>query len=166
MTEAEQNMNSVSVSVEVEPLETVVLETIKPTDAMTTLELKRKAKIEEDNKKQEELEESIPRPTGYHILIALPNVEETFGDSGLVKASSTIREEHILSTVGLVLDMGDLAYSDEDRFPSGAWCEVGNYVMFRANSGTRFKLGNQEYRIMNDDSIQAVVPNPRAITRA
>ena len=79
------------------------------------------------------MEEAIPRPTGYHILIALPNVEETFGDSGLVKASSTIREEHILSTVGLVLDMGDLAYSDEDRFPSGAWCKAGDYVMFRAN---------------------------------
>lgn len=134
--------------------------------AMTALELKRAAQIEKEEQEQKELEEAIPKPTGYHVLIALPNVEETFGDSGLVKASSTVREEYILSTVGVVLDMGDQAYNDKDRFPTGPWCKVGDYVMFRANTGTRFKLGKQEYRLMNDDSIQAVVPNPRMISRA
>jgi len=134
--------------------------------AMTALELKRAAQIEKEEQEQKELEEAIPKPTGYHVLIALPNVEETFGDSGLVKASSTVREEYILSTIGLVLDMGDQAYNDKDRFPTGPWCKTGDYVMFRANTGTRFKLGKQEYRLMNDDSIQAVVPNPRMISRA
>ena len=38
--------------------------------------------------------------------------------------------------------------------------------MFRANTGTRFKVGRQEYRLMNDDSIEAVVEEPSAITRA
>ena len=134
--------------------------------AMTALELKRAAQIEKEEQEQKELEEAIPKPTGYHVLIALPNVEETFGDSGLVKASSTVREEYSLSTIGLVLDMGDQAYNDKDRFPTGPWCKTGDYVMFRANTGTRFKLGKQEYRLMNDDSIQAVVPNPRMISRA
>ena len=134
--------------------------------AMTALELKRAAQIKKEEQEQKELEEAIPKPTGYHVLIALPNVEETFGDSGLVKASSTVREEYILSTIGLVLDMGDQAYNDKDRFPTGPWCKTGDYVMFRANTGTRFKLGKQEYRLMNDDSIQAVVPNPRMISRA
>lgn len=138
----------------------------KTSPAMTALELKRAAQIEKEEQEQKELEEAIPKPTGYHVLIALPNVEETFGDSGLVKASSTVREEYILSTVGVVLDMGDQAYNDKDRFPTGPWCKVGDYVMFRANTGTRFKLGKQEYRLMNDDSIQAVVPNPRMISRA
>ena len=134
--------------------------------AMTALELKRTAQIKKEEQEQKELEEAIPKPTGYHVLIALPNIEETFGDSGLVKASSTVREEYILSTIGLVLDMGDQAYNDKDRFPTGPWCKTGDYVMFRANTGTRFKLGKQEYRLMNDDSIQAVVPNPRIISRA
>ena len=134
--------------------------------AMTALELKRAAQIKKEEQEQKELEEAIPKPTGYHVLIALPNIEETFGDSGLVKASSTVREEYILSTIGLVLDMGDQAYNDKDRFPTGPWCKTGDYVMFRANTGTRFKLGKQEYRLMNDDSIQAVVPNPRMISRA
>ena len=136
------------------------------TPAMTTLEAKRKAAIAEQEAAQKAMEEAIPRPTGYHVLIALPNVEETFSDSMLLKAERTVREEYILSTIGLVLDMGDQAYKDKDRFTEGPWCKPGDYVMFRANTGTRFKIGSQEYRLMNDDSIQAVVPNPRAISRA
>jgi co-chaperonin GroES (HSP10) len=66
----------------------------------------------------------------------------------------------------LYLDMGAEAYSDKERFPTGPWCEVGDYVMFRANTGTRFKVGRQEYRLMNDDSIEAVVDDPRAVSRA
>ena len=134
--------------------------------AMTALELKRKERIEEEAIEEAELEASIPKPVGYRVLIALPNVEETFGDSGLIKADSTRREEYILSTVGSVIDMGAEAYSDKERFPTGPWCKVGDYVMFRANTGTRFKVGKQEYRLMNDDSIEAVVDDPRAVSRA
>tara|TARA_R110002126_G_scaffold92504_1_gene219507 strand:+ start:3066 stop:3470 length:405 start_codon:yes stop_codon:yes gene_type:complete len=133
---------------------------------MTELELQRRAKIEQKEQAQAELEASIPKPVGYRLLIALPNVEETFGDSGIVKAIKTVREEYILSTIGLVLDVGEQAYSDPDRFPNGPWCKPGDYVMFRANTGTRFKIGDQEYRLMNDDSVEAVVPNPKAISRA
>lgn len=132
----------------------------------TELEKKRRAQIAKAEAEQAELEEQIPQPVGYRVLIALPNVDETFGESGLVKASSTLREEYILSTVGAVIDMGAEAYSDTDRFPNGPWCKVGDYVMFRANTGTRFKVGKQEYRLMNDDSIEAVVNDPRAVTRA
>lgn len=139
---------------------------IEKTAAMTELELQREAKIKREENAQAALEAAIPKPTGYHVLVALPSVEETFGDSGLVKADKTIRDEYILSTIGLVLDMGEQAYVDKDRFSTGAWCKPGDYVMFRANTGTRFKIGRQEYRLMNDDSIQAVVPNPRAISRA
>ena len=71
-----------------------------------------------------------------------------------------------MSIIGLVVDMGSQAYADKDRFPTGAWCKVGDYVMFRANSGTRFKVADTEYRLMNDDSIEAVVQNPYGISRA
>jgi len=133
---------------------------------MTALERKRSARIEVEAAKEAELEASIPKPVGYRVLIALPNVEDTFGESGLLKAESTRREEYILSTVGSVLDMGKEAYSDKERFPTGPWCKVGDHVMFRANTGTRFKVGNQEFRLMNDDSIEAVVDDPRAVSRA
>lgn len=113
----------------------------------------------------EELEAQLPKPVGYRLLIALPQVEETF-EGGIVKAEKTIHEEKILTVVGLVLDMGEQAYADKDRFPNGPWCKVGDYVLFRANTGTRFRVSGVEYRIMNDDSIEAVVADPRGVTRA
>jgi len=115
---------------------------------------------------QEDIEAQLPKPVGYRVLVALPQVEETFGDTGLLKSTTTMSQEHIMSIIGLVLDMGDQAYSDEERFPSGPWCKPGDYVMFRMNTGTRFKVGGVEYRLMNDDSIEAIVADPRGVTRA
>lgn len=112
-----------------------------------------------------ELDNLIPTPVGYHILIKMPEIEETFGDSGIIKSAKTMHHDSILSMVGLVLDMGAEAYADERKFPSGPWCKVGDYVMFRANSGTRFLVAGKEFRIMNDDSIEAVVRDPSAISR-
>jgi co-chaperonin GroES (HSP10) len=117
-----------------------------------------------DEVTQAELEAQLPVPVGYKLLVALPKVEEKF-DSGILKAEKTVQQEQILSTVGAVLDMGPQAYSDTDRFPHGPWCKVGDFVMFRANTGTRFKVAGQEYRLMNDDSIEAVVADPRGVER-
>lgn len=113
----------------------------------------------------DELEAQLPKPVGYKLLIALPKVEETY-ESGLLKAERTIQQEHVLSMVGLVLDMGAQAYKDPDRYPTGPWCQVGDYVLFRSNSGTRFRVSGVEYRFLNDDSIDGVVADPRGITRA
>tara|TARA_R100001594_G_scaffold43601_2_gene75765 strand:- start:1571 stop:1984 length:414 start_codon:yes stop_codon:yes gene_type:complete len=133
---------------------------------MTALEKKRKEKIRIDEIAQEALDDAlIPKPVGYRLLIALPNVDETFGGE-IVKATKTLRDDYILSTIGVVLDMGEQAYADKDRFPTGPWCKQGDYVMFRANTGTRFKVGSQEYRLMNDDSIEAIVDDPSVVTRA
>lgn len=113
----------------------------------------------------EEFEAQLPRPVGYRLLIALPKVEDTY-ESGIVKADRTRLEEQILSMMGAVIDMGEQAYSDQERFPTGPWCKIGDFVMFRPNSGTRFKVNGHEYRLLNDDSIEAVVPDPRGVTRA
>ena len=114
---------------------------------------------------EEEMEAQLPKPVGYMILVALPKVEEAY-QSGIIKADRTRHEEYILSTMGAVIDMGEQAYADKDRFPTGPWCKVGDFVMFRPNTGTRFKVNGSEYRLMNDDSVQAVVADPRGIVRA
>ena len=67
---------------------------------------------------EEQLEEMLPLPVGYRVLIALPQVKETFDDTDLVKSSQTLHEEHVMSIIGLVVDMGSQAYADEDRFPT------------------------------------------------
>jgi co-chaperonin GroES (HSP10) len=114
---------------------------------------------------EEEFEAQIPVPVGYRVLIAMPHVEETFDGTDLLKSVNTKTHEQVMSIIGLVLDMGEQAYSDTDRFSTGPWCKQGDYVMFRANTGTRFSIAGKEYRLMNDDSIEAVVPDPRGVER-
>jgi len=112
-----------------------------------------------------EWEAQLPKPVGYRVLVALPEIEDHFENSLLVKTESVKHREYIMSIMGLVVDMGEGAYADKDRFPEGPWCKCGDYVMFRMNTGTRFKVNGKEFRLMNDDSIEAVIPDPRGIYR-
>ena len=57
-------------------------------------------------------------------------------------------------------------YLDKDKFPTGPWCKVGDWILMRSYSGTRFKIKGQEFRILNDDTVQAVIADPRLIERA
>jgi|TARA_B100000497_G_scaffold27671_1_gene32503 co-chaperonin GroES (HSP10) len=113
-----------------------------------------------------ELELQLPKPVGYRLLVALPQPEETVAGTSILKTETAKTQDHIMSIIGLVVDMGDGAYADKDRFPDGAWCKEGDFVMFRMNSGTRFTIGGVEYRLMNDDSVEAVVTDPSGIQRA
>ena len=144
----------------------VSLTTSSAAPSMTVLEKQRREKIEQEEREAAELEAAIPKPSGYMILVAMPEVDDTFGNTSLVKSNQTLREESILASVGLVLDLGDQAYKDPARFPTGPWCKAGDYVLFRPHSGTRFRIGKTEYRLLNDDSVQAIVPKPKAISRA
>ena len=114
----------------------------------------------------EELEVQLPTPVGYRVLVALPEIEETYENTKVLKTNTEMRNEHIMSILGLVIDMGSQAYKDKERFGDTPWCKIGDFVMFRANTGTRFKIDSKEYRLMNDDSIEAVVADPRGVTRA
>lgn len=111
-----------------------------------------------------DLEAMLPKPVGYQLLIAMPKAEETY-ESGIIKTDVAIRNEEVLANFGLVVDMGEEAYKDTDRYPNGPWCKQGDYVMFRPATGTRMVINDVEYRLMNDDSIQATVANPAGITR-
>ena len=113
-----------------------------------------------------ELELQLPRPVGYRILVALPQPDETVAGTSILKTETAKTQDHIMSIIGLVVDMGAGAYADKERFPDGAWCKEGDFVMFRMNSGTRFTIGGIEYRLMNDDSVEAVVTDPSGIQRA
>ena len=113
---------------------------------------------DEDKAKQ------LPEPVGYHILVAIPEVENKY-DSGLIKADSTMHTEEVLSTVFFVVKMGPDCYKDDKRFPTGPWCKVGDFILARPNSGTRLRIHGREFRLINDDSIEAVVQDPRGITR-
>jgi co-chaperonin GroES (HSP10) len=107
----------------------------------------------------------VPDPATYHILCMVPKAEQEY-ESGLAKAGQTMHYEEVLSPVLFVAKMGPDCYKDPLRFPSGPSCKVGDFVLVRPNSGTRLKIHGTEWRIVNDDSVEAVVQDPRGIKRA
>ena len=116
------------------------------------------------NKEAEERASQLPKPQGYRILCAIPEAEEAF-DSGIIKSDETRRHDELLSTVLFVVDMGLDCYADKERFPHGPWCKKGDFVLVRPNAGTRIVIHDREFRIINDDSVEAVVQDPRGIKR-
>ena len=79
----------------------------------------------------EELEAQLPTPVGYHLLVAMPEVEDTYDSTSILKSVTTKNHEAIMSIIGLVL-----------------------------------VISGKEYRLMNDDSIEATVKDPRGVSRA
>tara|TARA_R100001143_G_C3357831_1_gene133639 strand:+ start:2748 stop:3140 length:393 start_codon:yes stop_codon:yes gene_type:complete len=122
-------------------------------------------KIEEDEAIQLKSTSQIPEPTGYKILIALPEADEKTA-GGIIKAEETLRIEETASVTGFVMKMGKDCYKDERKFPNGAWCKEGDWIIMRAFSGTRISIHGKEFRLINDDTVEAVIDDPRGIQRA
>ena len=92
----------------------------------------------------------LPDPSGYHILCAVPEVDDTY-ESGIIKADTTKHHED--------------CYKDEKRFPSGPWCKVGDFILIRPHTGSRLDIHGKEFRLINDDSVEGTVQDPRGIKR-
>ena len=120
------------------------------------------------NKPKEDKAKQLPDPKTFHLLCVVPEAMEEYADSdvGLIKSSQEIWKEEMLTSVLFVVKLGPDAYKDTTRFPSGPSCKQGDFVIVRPNSGTRLKIHGREFRIINDDSVEAVVEDPRGITRA
>ena len=106
----------------------------------------------------------LPKPSGYRILCAIPEIEKEF-ESGIIKADTTIHHEELLTTVLFVVALGPDCYKDPNRFPSGAWCKEGDFILVRPHAGTRLVIHGREFRIINDDSVEGTVDDPRGIKR-
>ena len=120
------------------------------------------------NRSNEEKAKQLPDPKTFHLLCVVPEAMEQYADSeiGIVKSSGDIWREEMLTPVLFVVKLGPDCYKDPTRFPSGPSCKEGDFVIVRPNSGTRLKIHGREFRIINDDSVEAVVEDPRGITRA
>jgi co-chaperonin GroES (HSP10) len=114
---------------------------------------------------EEEIKSQLPDPLGWKVLVAMPEAEEKT-DGGIIKATQTIKDEEVSNMCGYVLKLGPDAYQDTNRFPSGPWCNEGDWVVFRPYSGTRMKIYGKEFRLINDDTVEAVVEDPTGVVRA
>jgi co-chaperonin GroES (HSP10) len=118
------------------------------------------------NTSAEQKAKQLPEPRTFHLQCVVPEAVEEFADSSLIKPTQTMHYEEVLTPVLFVVKLGPDAYKDPTRFPSGPSCKAGDFVIVRPNSGTRLKIQGREFRIINDDSVEAVVEDPRGITRA
>jgi co-chaperonin GroES (HSP10) len=117
------------------------------------------------DKTAEQKAKQLPDPKGFRILCVVPEAEDSY-ESGIIKADSARHHEEVLTPTLFVVKLGPDAYKDEKRFPSGPSCKEGDFIIVRPNSGTRLKIHGQEFRIINDDAVEAVVEDPRGIARA
>ena len=117
-----------------------------------------------DNKDVESKPSQLPEPSGYKILIALPEVDEKT-EGGIIKAQQTKQLEEVGSIVGFVMKLGPDAYQDKEKFPNGPYCKEGDFILMRSYSGTRFNIHDREFRLINDDSVEAIVDDPRGIRK-
>tara|TARA_R100000963_G_scaffold12418_1_gene9026 strand:- start:129 stop:518 length:390 start_codon:yes stop_codon:yes gene_type:complete len=106
----------------------------------------------------------LPEPSGYRILIALPEADEKT-EGGIIKAASLVERESVGSICGFVIKLGPDAYNDERRFPNGPYCKEGDWILMRSYTGTRFLVHGKEFRLINDDSVEAVVQDPRGVVK-
>jgi co-chaperonin GroES (HSP10) len=120
------------------------------------------------NKNSEDKAKQLPDPKTFRLLCVVPEAMEEYADSevGIIKAGQSMHYEEVLTPVLFVVKVGPDAYADKTRFPNGPSCKQGDFVIVRPNSGTRLKIHGREFRIINDDSVEAVVEDPRGIARA
>ena len=106
----------------------------------------------------------VLQPSGYRLLVRIPRLEPRM-KSGIYRPDSSRSLEETASILGEVVAMGEAAYQDPEKFPNGPWCQVGDTIVMRAYSGSRFKIDDQEYRLINDDTVEAVAKEPNRIER-
>jgi len=107
----------------------------------------------------------LPEPTGYRILVIPKAVSETTSE-GIDLPDERREKESDASVVFCVLKLGPDAYKDERKFPDGAWCKEGDWVILPSYAGTKVLVHGQELRIINDDTVHAVIDDPRSVARA
>ena len=120
------------------------------------------------NKDTDQKAKQLPDPKTFHILCVVPEAMEEYADSevGIIKSGQSMHYEEVLTPVLFVVKIGPDAYKDASRFPNGPSCKEGDFIICRPNSGTRLKIHGREFRILNDDSVEATVEDPRGISRA
>ena len=104
----------------------------------------------------------LPQPTGWRMLV-LPFRMNEKSKGGVLFANETVDKQQVASQCGNVLAMGSECYKDKDRYPTGPWCKVGDWVVFARYAGSRIEIDGGEVRLLNEDEILATVKNPEDI---
>ena len=119
-------------------------------------------RVLDPSKMEQSLIDRMPEPTGWRMLI-LPYRGKGKTAGGLFLPDKVVEEGNISTVVGYVLKQGPLCYGDSTKFPQGAWCKTGDWVIFARYAGSRFRIDGGEVRVINDDEILATIGDPEDI---
>tara|TARA_R110000803_G_scaffold81979_3_gene147922 strand:- start:887 stop:1315 length:429 start_codon:yes stop_codon:yes gene_type:complete len=130
------------------------------------LEAKYEKEAKQESKEPQETNlDKLPKPTGWRILI-MPFAQKETTDGGIIIAQETLDRSRIATQCGYVLKMGDLCYTDKDRYPTGPWCKEKDWVLFARYAGSRMEIDGGEIRMLNDDEILGTINDPKDILHA
>lgn len=96
------------------------------------------------------------KPVGYKMLVKMYETPKQVGS--VIIPDSRKADEDVASMMACVLAMGPQAYDvNREQFSNGPWCDVGDIIIMKPYTGVRIKMDGSEYRLINDDSVDAVV---------
>ena len=104
----------------------------------------------------------LPQPTGWRILV-LPFKMKEKTEGGVLLGQETLERQQVASQCGNVLAMGSECYRDKERYPTGPWCKVGDWVVFARYAGSRIEIEGGEVRLLNEDEVLATIQDPKSI---
>jgi co-chaperonin GroES (HSP10) len=137
-------------------------------EAVEAAEAEKSAQIAAEVEKREraeqvtELKKHLPQPTGWRVVV-LPYRGARKTKGGIELADQTLERQQLTTTCAYVLAVGPLAFKDTSKFPDGAWCKEGDWIIFGRYAGARMAIDGGEIRILNDDEILALVSDPEDI---
>jgi len=106
--------------------------------------------------------DELPTPSGWRILV-LPFTPKEKTSGGIIIAQESLDRLRIATNCGYVLKIGPLAYFDKEKYPTGAWCKEGDWVIFARYAGSRLPIEGGEVRILNDDEVLGTIPDPESV---
>ena len=110
----------------------------------------------------QEVVSQLPEPVGYRLLV-LPFTPKEKTKGGIIIAQESLEKLRIATNCGYVLKVGPLAYYDKEKFPTGAWCKKGDWVIFARYAGSRLPIEGGEVRLLNDDEVLGTIGNPESV---
>jgi len=129
---------------------------------------KHREAIQEKYKEKEPLnpeniqKSQLPAPSGWRLLV-LPFSPREKTKGGILIAQESLDKLRIATNCGYVISMGPLAYHDKEKFPTGPWCKIGDWVIFARYAGSRLPIEGGEVRILNDDEVLGTLKDPESV---
>ena len=109
-----------------------------------------------------DIKDELPQPSGWRILV-LPFTPKEKTKGGIIIAHESLDKARIATNCGYVVKMGPMAYGDKEKFPTGAWCKQGDWVIFARYAGSRLPIEGGEVRLLNDDEVLGTIKDPESV---